>query len=110
MTSKRPSSRSATKHDYHRPEVNAHIAIEPIGYDADFLWREHDLIAETDGRATHTTNRAFEHDRKRDQRLMLAGFRVVRFPWQQVMYEPSTVEHTVRALLSQASISPRRIA
>ena len=41
---------------------------------------------------------------------MLAGYRVVRFPWQQVMHEPSTVENTVRALLAQASISPRRIA
>jgi len=84
-----------------RPEVNAWIPLEPIGYTADFLWREPQLIAETDGRDTHTTKHAFDHDRKRDQRLMLAGFRVVRFPWQQVMHEPSTVESTVRALLSQ---------
>jgi very-short-patch-repair endonuclease len=93
-----------------QPEVNAHIPFEPIPYQADFLWREHQLIAETDGRDTHTTRQAFEHDRKRDQQLMLAGFRVVRFPWQQVTQEPSTVEKTVRALIDQASINPRRIA
>jgi very-short-patch-repair endonuclease len=93
-----------------QPEVNACIAMQPTPYKADFLWREHQLIAETDGRDTHTTHHAFEHDRRRDQRLMLAGYRVVRFPWQQVIYEPTTVEATVRALIGQASISPRRIA
>jgi very-short-patch-repair endonuclease len=92
-----------------QPEVNAWIALAPTGYEADFLWREQRLIAEVDGGASHRTGRAFVHDRRRDQRLMLAGFRVVRFPWQQVFYEAETVEATVRELL-YASMSPRRIA
>jgi predicted transcriptional regulator of viral defense system len=92
-----------------RPQVNVRVALEPTGYEADFLWREQGLIAETDGRDVHATRRAFEADRRRDQRLMLAGFRVVRFPWQQVVDEPETVAATVRDLL-YASISPRRIA
>jgi hypothetical protein len=81
-----------------RPEVNVWIPLEPTGYEADFLWREHGLIAETDGRDVHTTRRAFVHDRRRDQRLMLAGYRVVRFPWQQVVHDPQEVEVTLRAL------------
>ncbi|MEY2442753.1 MAG: hypothetical protein QOJ46_2179 [bacterium] len=92
-----------------RPQVNVWIPLEPTGYEADFLWREQGLIAETDGGTSHGTSRAFVRDRVRDQRLMLAGFRVVRFPWQQVFDEPRTVEATVRELL-YASISPRRIA
>ena len=67
------------------------------------------LIAEVDGGTSHGTSRSFVHDRRRDQRLMLAGFRVVRFPWQQVFDEPASVEATVRELL-YASIRPRRIA
>ena len=108
-TSRRRSSRSADAASLPQPEVNAWIPLEPTGYEADFLWRAQRLIAETDGGAAHTTSRAFEHDRRRDQRLMLAGFRVVRFPWQQVFDEPRSVEATVRELL-YASISPRRIA
>jgi len=92
-----------------RPEVNAWIPLEPTGYSPDFLWRAHRLIAETDGRSVHTTSRAFEKDRRRDQRLMLLGYTVVRFTHSQVFDEPRTVEATVRALL-YASISPRRIA
>jgi very-short-patch-repair endonuclease len=82
-----------------QPEVNAWIPLEPTGYEPDFLWREQRLIAETDGGTTHTTPHAFEHDRKRDQKLMLAGFRVVRFPWMQVFDEPEAVEATLHGLL-----------
>jgi predicted transcriptional regulator of viral defense system len=86
-----------------RPEVNVWIAIEPTGYEADFLWRSHRLIAETDGGTAHMTRHAFQHDRRRDQRLTLAGYRVVRFPWQQVFDEPGSVELTIRGLLRQAA-------
>ena len=92
-----------------RPAVNVWIPLEPTGYEADFLWREYGLIAEVDGGTSHGTSHSFVHDRRRDQRLMLAGFRVVRFPWQQVFDEPASVEATVRELL-YASIRPRRIA
>jgi len=86
--------------DVPRPQVNAWIALEPTGLEADFLWREQRLIAEVDGRAVHTTARAFEHDRRRDQRLLLAGFGVVRFTWRQVVEEPAAVQATMTALLA----------
>ncbi len=86
-----------------RPEVNAWIPVEPTGYEPDFLWREQGLIAETDGRDVHTTKRAFEHDRRRDQRLMLLGYRVVRFPRRQVEEDPASVRATLVALLRQAA-------
>ena len=86
-----------------QPRVNQWIAVEPIGYEADFLWREQRLIAEVDGREEHTTRRAFEHDRLRDQRLMLAGYRVVRFTWRQVTEQPETTIATIRELLAQSA-------
>jgi very-short-patch-repair endonuclease len=48
-------------------------------------------------------------DRRRDQRLMLLGYRVVRFTRRQVVDDPDMVEATVREL-RYASIKPRRIA
>jgi len=84
-----------------QPRVNDWIAIEPIGYEADFLWREQALIAEVDGRDVHTARAAFEHDRLRDQRLMLAGYRVVRFTWRQVTEDPVSTLATLRGLLAQ---------
>ena len=84
-----------------RPAVNAWIALGPTGYEADFLWRRQGLIAEADGRDVHTTKRAFEHDRRRDQALMLAGYRVVRFPRSQILADRAGVAATLRALLRQ---------
>jgi very-short-patch-repair endonuclease len=84
------------------PAVNTWITLDDgVAYKADFLWREHKLIAETDGRDVHTTRKAFEHDRLRDQRLMLAGFTVVRFTWRQVADEPQRVAEALRTLLAR---------
>lgn len=70
------------------------------GAEADFLYRAQRLIVETDGRDPHTTRKAFSSDRRRDQRLMLLGWRVVRFTWQQVTFEPAYVSATIRGLLA----------
>jgi predicted transcriptional regulator of viral defense system len=88
--------------DISRPPgaVNAWIPYaDGGGAEADFLWRAQRLIVEVDGRDVHTTRRAFEHDRRRDQRLMLLGWRIARFTWRQVLHEPSAVATTVKALL-----------
>ena len=83
--------------------VNVWIAFpDGGGAEADFLWREQRLIVETDGRDPHTIRKAFTADRRRDQRLMLLGWRIVRFTWQQVMYEPAYVAATLRGLLTSA--------
>jgi len=71
------------------------------GAEADFLWREQHLVVEVDGRSVHATRRAFQSDRRRDQRLMLLGWRVVRFTWQQVTFEPAYVAATLRGLLNR---------
>jgi very-short-patch-repair endonuclease/predicted transcriptional regulator of viral defense system len=89
------------------PAVNAWIALDHgVIYQADFLWRAQRLIAETDGRDVHTTAKAFENDRLRDQRLTLAGFTVVRFTWRQVLGEPARVAETVGRLLARGRQAP----
>jgi predicted transcriptional regulator of viral defense system len=80
--------------------VNAWIPYpDGSGAEADFLWHEHRLIVEVDGRDVHTTRRAFERDRRRDQRLATLGYRVIRFTWRQVTREPAYVTATLVALL-----------
>jgi hypothetical protein len=84
------------------PAVNAWIALDDgIAYQADFLWRAECLILETDGRDVHTTRRAFEHDRLRDQRLTRAGFTVLRFTWRQVTRDADRVLQTTQDLLAR---------
>ncbi len=82
--------------------ANVWIALpEGDGAEADFLWRRQDLIVEVDGRAPHTIRKAFNADRRRDARLMLLGWRVVRFTWQQVTFEPGYVAATLQGLLAR---------
>ena len=57
-----------------RPEVNVSV----LGYEVDFVWREHHVIAELDTYVTHGTRAAFERDRERDRKLAIAGWQVVR--------------------------------
>ena len=82
-------------HGLPRPESNAEVA----GLECDFVWREHRLVAETDGWAFHRTRRAFELDRGRDQQLTRAGFRTLRFTHRQVHDDAADVAATVRAAL-----------
>jgi predicted transcriptional regulator of viral defense system len=86
------------------PERQAYIAPDD-GEPAcrvDFLWRAARLVVETDGARYHRTRRAMERDSRRDQRLTLAGWRVVRVTWQQVTKEPATVAGVVAGLLGQS--------
>jgi very-short-patch-repair endonuclease len=75
------------RHHLTRPEVNVYVE----GYECDFVWREQRLIVETDGGAAHGTTRAMHLDPTRDADLMVAGWRVWRLPYEQVLREPDTV-------------------
>jgi predicted transcriptional regulator of viral defense system len=96
------------------PEVNAPLEIGGEQVEADFLWRQVRLIVETDDRYSHATLTAFEKDRRRDQRLKLADWDVIRCTWRQMTNEPDQLVHTIRALLERgkerADRPPRRRA
>lgn len=83
------------------PEVNTPVVVDGIQMEADFLWREEGLIVEADDRYSHGTATAFEKDRRRDQRLEAAGWRVIRCTWRQVVAEPFDVVNTLRKLFAQ---------
>jgi hypothetical protein len=82
-----------------RPAANVPLRIEGECITVDFLWQTRGLVVETDGEATHGTPVAFRRDRKRDQKLVAAGFRVARVTWDQIHDElPAVLARIRRAL------------
>lgn len=65
----------------------------------DFAWPDLKLVVETDGFAFHADRERYRADRRRGNALVLAGWRVLRFSWEDVWYEPDRVVAEVRAAL-----------
>jgi very-short-patch-repair endonuclease len=86
-----------------RPEVNVKLEVGPDWFMPDFLWRDAGLIVEADSRRFHDTDSAFQHDRRREQHLQMAGWRVSRCTWEQVEHESRHLANTIRALLTQGA-------
>jgi very-short-patch-repair endonuclease len=79
------------------PEINARVR----GLEVDFLWRGQNLVVEFDGAAFHSHERARKRDRRRDRRLIAAGFRIIRVSWRQLTREPmALVARIAQALVA----------
>ena len=74
-------------HGLPQPLVNLRVA----GLEVDFCWPAKGLIVETDGHASHQSQRAFERDHERDLILEAAGYRVRRFTYRQVTTNATAV-------------------
>ena len=66
----------------------------------DMAWPSRMLAVEADGRETHEKPAALLEDRRRQNRIMLAKWTVLRFTWSDVMYDPDWVVAQVREALS----------
>jgi len=74
-----------------------------IGY-VDLLFAEVKVTVEIDGRAYHSDEVTFQRDRTRQNRLIRAGYHVLRFTWDDVVARPDEFVELVRhALASRAS-------
>jgi hypothetical protein len=82
-----------------RPSVNTWVEYDGTGGEIDFVWPDAKVAIEVDGWEDHGNRFAFERDRERDRRLRLDGWRVERFTWRQLFFDPEEVERTLRALL-----------
>jgi very-short-patch-repair endonuclease len=85
--------------DLPRPQCNRVLWIDGRRIEIDLLWEEQGLAIEADGEQTHGTRKAFHSDRKRDQLLVAAGYRVARVTWSQVEREPDAVVGRIRRML-----------
>ncbi len=81
--------------DLPMPLVNAMAE----GHEVDLLWPERKLVVEFDGFAYHSDRQAFEQDRLRDQRLVAAGYRVIRITARQLDHTPEAVIARLAAAL-----------
>ena len=91
-SSRRGSSPSARAAGLAEPEANSSLAaLDHRPYEVDFYFPAHHLVVETDGWETHGTKAAFKSDRRKDAALTAAGYRVMRFTYDDVVYEPDTV-------------------
>jgi hypothetical protein len=87
------------------PECNAVIVLPDGGppIRPDFVWRDQRIIVEADSRKWHGSRQRMEIDRRRDQRLIAAGWRVIRTTWRQMRYHPEELRETLLRLLGPAS-------
>lgn len=92
--------------DYNLPTPRANTVV--AGHLVDFHWPGTGLIVETDGFAFHRTRAAFDADRERDQQLALAGYRVIRFTYDQVTRRRRDTARRLRRLIATSgSDSPQ---
>lgn len=77
------------------PATNAVVE----GFEVDAVWPRARLVVELDSYAHHRGREAFEGDRQRDQRLALAGYRVLRFTDRRLRRDPNGVAAALRRML-----------
>ena len=78
------------------PETNMRVE----GHEVDLVWRAQRLVVEIDSWAFHSLRRSFEGDRRRDQRLVGAGWRVIRITARQLTHEAERVVATLATALA----------
>lgn len=81
------------------PSTNVLIAGELV----DAVWHEHRLIVEIDGWNVHRTRRSFEEDRRRDAKLVLGGWRIVRLTRRRLLGDADGVVALLWGLLQSSS-------
>lgn len=78
--------------------------LRPVNGRVDFAYPASRLLIEGDSRRWHTLSEAFETDRLRDNAAQLAGWRVLRFTWQEIVEHPERVVSTIRRGLEDERI------
>jgi very-short-patch-repair endonuclease len=107
MTGPAPWHQSVLEETFHElirgsdlPDYEANVFVE--GELVDALWREQRVIVELDGFAYHKSRAKFEADRRRDAKLTVAGYRVLRITQERLTNEPEAVLAEIRALLARS--------
>jgi very-short-patch-repair endonuclease len=69
----------------------------------DVLFPSARLVIEVDGWSAHGHRAAFQRDRTRQNRLIAAGYVVLRFTWEDLTDRPAYVVQAVRGALAKTS-------
>lgn len=79
--------------------------VEVLGKEVDVLWPAARLIVELDSWEFHSHRAAFQRDRARDTRLLVAGYRTIRVTHDRLDKEASALAAEIQGLL-RAEIVP----
>ncbi len=71
------------------------------GVEAEAYWPQHKLAVEVDGYQYHGRWTSFQSDRARDNRLVTAGYTVLRFTWHQLTQRPLYVLAQIVQMLTR---------
>jgi hypothetical protein len=66
----------------------------------DFAWPEHRYGVETNGRKFHSGAARFERDHRKQQRLMVVGWRISWVTWHQLHDEPRRIDALITEMLA----------
>jgi hypothetical protein len=83
------------EHDLPTPAQN----VDVLGHEVDALWPGAKLIAELDSWEFHGQRAAFERDRARDPKLLIAGYRTIRVTHRRLDREAEQLAAEIRQLL-----------
>jgi very-short-patch-repair endonuclease len=81
------------------------INVEILGKEVDVLWPAAKLIVELDSWEFHSHRAAFQRDRARDTRFLVAGYRTIRVTHDRLDKEAGALAGEIRALL-RAQVVP----
>jgi very-short-patch-repair endonuclease len=73
----------------------------------DMLYEHARLVIETDGHGSHATRRERQSDAERDARLGAAGYRVLRFTYDDVVGRPEYVVRMIRSYVAPVPASAK---
>lgn len=84
---------------YGLPPAVFHHLVPEADAELDFAYVDRALAVEVDGFGVHGTAPAMSSDHDRHNRLVAAGWSVLRFTWYQVVRQPSMVARRLRDVL-----------
>lgn len=79
------------------PEPLTNVSI--LDHEVDAYWPSHRLVVELDSWEFHSHRAAFEGDKKRDAKMQVAGYRVLRYTHRRLHDEPAVVASELREML-----------
>lgn len=66
----------------------------------DLLFEQRRVVVEVDGWRSHRSHDAFVSDRRRQNKLVAAGYQVLRFTWDDLVNDPDDVVRQVLAAVA----------
>jgi very-short-patch-repair endonuclease len=89
------------------PQVN--VRTPRLSARPDLVDTRRRIVLEADSPAWHSSRRALRRDCTRYNALVLDGWLVLRFTWEQVMFEPAYVRRCLEAAVRRTDRQARRV-